>query len=446
MKITQLITFQLIDELKFVKTFRPTGGSTVTNVKHVTWTSQPPLMFRSIIFLTAYEATCQKGLSKKRSSTTCIVDPTGLCCHTTTAPIAKSLKVVSKASFHTNTSSWTLSNLRTHAPVQDGHIVTETSSQRKGLQVMLVIQVSRQEGDMFTTARGEAEAFLADVECTTPYDQPQALTTTNMFQANHEDAYDSDVDEGPNAAVAFMDTCHTIVQPQQLQSMKIDDNTICSSVSLDTDAQNVPTEVSADTSDKQDICRLCTHKVKIDIETKLDRNCSGDPGVWLSVNEIAVKLVNQSISYSFCSLSRLQSSSGQSSKSSPIANLVIERLVPRGYLVFSKALPRERFATLLPLLGVKQMSPETLKDLQDESVSELHRILFHVVKVILWNAEERVVVPPGYSYECSCLGLGLRPLVKWISINVLVQVLGFPTLRPASYLSGYISKTASEAF
>ncbi|GJR98473.1 hypothetical protein Tco_0270647 [Tanacetum coccineum] len=25
-----------------------------------------------------------------------------------------------------------------------------------------------------------------------------------MFQANHEDAYDSDVDEGPNAAVAFM--------------------------------------------------------------------------------------------------------------------------------------------------------------------------------------------------------------------------------------------------
>ncbi|GJS60212.1 retrovirus-related pol polyprotein from transposon TNT 1-94 [Tanacetum coccineum] len=38
--------------------------------------------------------------------------------------------------------------------------------------------------------------------------------------------------------------------------------------------------------------------------------------------------------------------------------------------IFTKALPRERFATLLPLLGVKQMSPETLKDLQDESVSE----------------------------------------------------------------------------
>ncbi|GJT14350.1 integrase, catalytic region, zinc finger, CCHC-type containing protein [Tanacetum coccineum] len=38
--------------------------------------------------------------------------------------------------------------------------------------------------------------------------------------------------------------------------------------------------------------------------------------------------------------------------------------------IFTKALPRERLATLLPLLGVKQMSPETLKELQDESVSE----------------------------------------------------------------------------
>ncbi|GJY03423.1 retrovirus-related pol polyprotein from transposon TNT 1-94 [Tanacetum coccineum] len=38
--------------------------------------------------------------------------------------------------------------------------------------------------------------------------------------------------------------------------------------------------------------------------------------------------------------------------------------------IFTKALPRERFATLLPLLGVKQMSPETLKELQDESVLE----------------------------------------------------------------------------
>nr|GFD21332.1 hypothetical protein [Tanacetum cinerariifolium] len=50
----------------------------------------------------------------------------------------------------------------------------------------------------------EAEAFLADVECTAPYDQPLALTTTNLFEANHEDAYDSDVDKGPHASAAFI--------------------------------------------------------------------------------------------------------------------------------------------------------------------------------------------------------------------------------------------------
>nr|GEY26691.1 hypothetical protein [Tanacetum cinerariifolium] len=50
----------------------------------------------------------------------------------------------------------------------------------------------------------EAEAFLADVECTVPLAEPLALTTTNMFQVNHEDAYDSVVDDEPNAAAAFM--------------------------------------------------------------------------------------------------------------------------------------------------------------------------------------------------------------------------------------------------
>ncbi|GKB84631.1 putative ribonuclease H-like domain-containing protein [Tanacetum coccineum] len=50
----------------------------------------------------------------------------------------------------------------------------------------------------------EAEAFLADVECTVPLAEPLALSTTNMFQVSHEDAYDSDVDDEPNATVAFM--------------------------------------------------------------------------------------------------------------------------------------------------------------------------------------------------------------------------------------------------
>ncbi|GJX95644.1 hypothetical protein Tco_0351442 [Tanacetum coccineum] len=48
------------------------------------------------------------------------------------------------------------------------------------------------------------EAFLADVECTTPYAEPLAITTTTAFEVSHEDAYDSDVDEAPHAAATFM--------------------------------------------------------------------------------------------------------------------------------------------------------------------------------------------------------------------------------------------------
>ncbi|GJU95954.1 retrovirus-related pol polyprotein from transposon TNT 1-94 [Tanacetum coccineum] len=121
----------------------------------------------------------------------------------------------------TNNQLRTSSNSKTHATVYDGQIVTEPI-QRKAPEEkdMLLGSVRNQEkmdsqyfkdkallmeakekGDVLDA---EAEAFLADLECTAPYDQPLALTTTNMFQANHEDAYDSDVDEGPNAAVAFM--------------------------------------------------------------------------------------------------------------------------------------------------------------------------------------------------------------------------------------------------
>ncbi|GKC33951.1 hypothetical protein Tco_1046335 [Tanacetum coccineum] len=50
----------------------------------------------------------------------------------------------------------------------------------------------------------KVEAFLADVECTTPYAEPLAITTTMTFEVSHEDAYDSDVDEAPHAAATFM--------------------------------------------------------------------------------------------------------------------------------------------------------------------------------------------------------------------------------------------------
>ncbi|GJY76770.1 hypothetical protein Tco_0481886 [Tanacetum coccineum] len=130
------------------------------------------------------------------------------------------------------------------------------------------------------------------------YDQPLAMTTTNIFEVNHEDAYDSDVDEGPNAAVAFMANLSSIsatnsqvnevhsndnqifdnVDYQLSQEMhqeehldsdaetEIDDNTIpYHQYLLDTEAQNVPTEVSADTSDKVSMIAILT-----DLQTQLD--------------------------------------------------------------------------------------------------------------------------------------------------------------------------------
>ncbi|GJY60360.1 hypothetical protein Tco_0461017 [Tanacetum coccineum] len=125
----------------------------------------------------------------------------------------------------------------------------------------------------------EAEAFLADVECTAPYDEPLAITTINVFEMSHEDVYDSDVDEGPIAAAAFManlssitsastshvNEVHTNDNPifdnvNHLMSYKmhqeeqpdfdvdsdIDDNTILyHQYQINSEVKTVPTEVSS---------------------------------------------------------------------------------------------------------------------------------------------------------------------------------------------------------
>ncbi|GJS79131.1 retrovirus-related pol polyprotein from transposon TNT 1-94 [Tanacetum coccineum] len=64
--------------------------------------------------------------------------------------------------------------------------------------------------------------------------------------------------------------------------------------------------------------------------------------------------------------------------------------------IFTKALPRERFATLLPLLGVKQMSQETLKELQDESVSESKG------RTVADSIAERLTRPTAYKFKTDC--------------------------------------------
>ncbi|GJY64567.1 uncharacterized mitochondrial protein-like protein [Tanacetum coccineum] len=102
-----------------------------------------------------------------------------------------------------------------------------------------------------TVLDAEAEAFLADVECTAPYDQPLAIATTNMFEVSHENAYDSDIDKGPHAAQLSWLTYHPQVEPMEEHlnfdvESNVDDNTIpYHQYQLDSKVQDVPTEVSS---------------------------------------------------------------------------------------------------------------------------------------------------------------------------------------------------------
>ncbi|GJS67701.1 hypothetical protein Tco_0682266 [Tanacetum coccineum] len=307
---------KLVNDMKITQLNIPTHQM---NTK--TWNLTTPYVQNYTHLKSQYEPHAKKTLKKQEQSTS-IVDPLAYVAHTTTAPvlpspstsspqptaqssndalmatmtqIANLLSGFQKQFPPTNNQLRTSSNSRTHATVHEGHHCYWNQFRR----------------------RVPAEAFLADVECTAPYDQPQALTTTNMFQANHEDAYDSDVDEGPNAAVAFManlsstsatnNPVNETYSDARLRLMTIRSRII--SIFIDTEAQKcVPTEVSADTSDKvsmiailtdlqtqldghakvnqekcleietlnnellqckQEICRLDTHKVKLDLENKV---------------------------------------------------------------------------------------------------------------------------------------------------------------------------------
>ncbi|GJT61278.1 hypothetical protein Tco_1004811 [Tanacetum coccineum] len=83
-----------------------------------------------------------------------------------------------------------------------------------------------------TVLKAEAKAFLADVECTAPYDQPLAITTTNLFEVNG--ANTSHVNEVHTSDNHLLDNVNHLMlqemhQEDQLDSdvdSDIDDNTI----------------------------------------------------------------------------------------------------------------------------------------------------------------------------------------------------------------------------
>ncbi|GKB50377.1 hypothetical protein Tco_0901130 [Tanacetum coccineum] len=144
--------------------------------------------------------------------------------------------------------------------------------------------------------------------------KPQALTTTNMFQAIMRMRMYSDVDEGPNADVAFWpifesEDAQEDIRLRDLRETEIDDNTISYNQYFLNEAKcsnlrkcflEIETlKWSFLNESKKEICRLAIPQVsKTDLETqKLDgtspsdqrnsKDLSGDQAYWLSANEIA---------------------------------------------------------------------------------------------------------------------------------------------------------------
>nr|GEY90085.1 hypothetical protein [Tanacetum cinerariifolium] len=137
----------------------------------------------------------------------------------------------------TNNHLRTSSSSRSHATVHDRHIVTETIQRKSPGNVGNTGTRGTQSYGQVTDNKGNTSKTRCDVECTAAYDQPLAITTTNIFEVSHEDAYDSDVDEGPHAAAAFMAnfsstngaTTSHVNEEEHLDSdveSDIDDNTI----------------------------------------------------------------------------------------------------------------------------------------------------------------------------------------------------------------------------
>ncbi|GJR87171.1 retrovirus-related pol polyprotein from transposon TNT 1-94 [Tanacetum coccineum] len=76
--------------------------------------------------------------------------------------------------------------------------------------------------------------------------------------------------------------------------------------------------------------------------------------------------------------------------------IVFNTRVPSTLMISHLFIKGERFATLLPLLGVKQMSPETLKELQDESVSGSKE------RPVADSIAARLTRPTAYNFKTDC--------------------------------------------
>nr|GFD36653.1 hypothetical protein [Tanacetum cinerariifolium] len=88
------------------------------------------------------------------------------------------------------------------------------------------------------------------------------MTTTNMFQANHEDAYDSDMDEGPDASIAFMANFSSVGCPSSSNNISINET-------LEAKTQTIDTLTTELERYKLKVEQLDTNRVKRELEMAL---------------------------------------------------------------------------------------------------------------------------------------------------------------------------------
>ncbi|GJU09768.1 hypothetical protein Tco_1132164 [Tanacetum coccineum] len=215
------------DETKVCQHLSALGEKYVTNVKQ-NMDISPHLMFRSLLILKASQALvggvrAHAKCSQETEQSTSIVESNGYVAHTSTAPV-----LPSQYNFKSSTT------------------------------VMLVITGARgNEGDMFTNTEEEGR-----VVGSVKNQEKDGLSVLQRFksllwkQKPIRRMHDSNVDEGPNADCRF--------QWPNLSSQWATNNPV-NEYLLDTEAQNVPTEVSADTSDKVSMIVILT-----DLQTQLD--------------------------------------------------------------------------------------------------------------------------------------------------------------------------------
>ncbi|GKA20400.1 hypothetical protein Tco_0700389, partial [Tanacetum coccineum] len=299
MKITQLNipTHQM--NTKFVNNLPAYWGKYVTNVKQnmdISTTSYVQIYTH----LKAYEPHAKKTLKKQEQSKS-IVDPLAYVAHTTSAPalpspltssskptaqssndvlmatmtqIANLLSGFQKQFPPTNNQLRTSSNSITHATVLDGQIVTKPVK-RKALGNVGNIGAQGKKV-IYYNCRGEGHVARQCKEPKRAKDSQYFKDKMLLMKAKEKgatlDAEAMYLDEASMPAVAFHgQLCHPLEmhQGEHLDSdaeTEIDDNTIpYHQYLLDIEAQNVPTEVSADTSDKVSMIAILT-----DLQTQLD--------------------------------------------------------------------------------------------------------------------------------------------------------------------------------